>query len=91
MFRRFIGPLLVLGVIVAAPAAQNATERIDQDMNARIRKEGMENSQIMKTMHYLTDVHGPAAHRLAQPRERGEVGGEADGIVGLQERQARAV
>jgi carboxypeptidase Q len=59
MFRRFIGPLVVLGVIVAAPAAQNAAERIDQDMNARIRKEGMENSQIMKTMHYLTDVHGP--------------------------------
>ena len=59
MFQRFVGPLLVLGVVVAAPAAQNATERIDQDMNARIRKEGMENSQIMKTMHYLTDVHGP--------------------------------
>ena len=59
MFRRLVGPLVVLGVIVAAPAAQNATERIDQDMNARIRKEGMENSQIMKTMHYLTDVYGP--------------------------------
>jgi hypothetical protein len=59
MFRRFVGPLLVLGVVVAAPAAQNATERIDQDMNARIRKEGMENSQILKTMHYLTDVYGP--------------------------------
>jgi hypothetical protein len=58
MFRKALAPLLVLGLVVAAPAAQN-TERIDQDINARIRKEGMDNSQIMKTMHYLTDVYGP--------------------------------
>ncbi len=30
-----------------------------EDVNARIRKEGMENSRIMRTMHYLTDVYGP--------------------------------
>src|SRR5688500_10216158 len=29
------------------------------DINDRIRKEGMENSQIMKTLHTLTDVYGP--------------------------------
>jgi hypothetical protein len=29
------------------------------DINNRIRKEGMDNSQIMKTMHMLTDVYGP--------------------------------
>ncbi|MBC7900828.1 MAG: M20/M25/M40 family metallo-hydrolase [Saprospiraceae bacterium] len=29
------------------------------DMNAQIRKEGMENSQILKTLHVLTDVYGP--------------------------------
>jgi carboxypeptidase Q len=29
------------------------------DINARIRKEGLENSQIMRTMHFLTDVYGP--------------------------------
>ena len=58
MFRKSLAPLVVLSLIVAAPAAQN-TERIDLDVNARIRKEGMENSQIPKTMHYLTDVHGP--------------------------------
>lgn len=29
------------------------------DINAAIRKEGMENSRIMNTMHYLTDVYGP--------------------------------
>ncbi|HET6670272.1 MAG TPA: M20/M25/M40 family metallo-hydrolase [Pyrinomonadaceae bacterium] len=35
--------------------AQNS----DEDMLARIRKEGMEHSQILKTMHMLTDVYGP--------------------------------
>ncbi len=30
-----------------------------EDIRARIRKEGMENSQIMKTMHMLSDVYGP--------------------------------
>lgn len=29
------------------------------DINAAIRKEGMENSKIMNTMHYLTDLYGP--------------------------------
>lgn len=29
------------------------------DINERIRKEGMENSQIMRTLHFLTDVYGP--------------------------------
>lgn len=29
------------------------------DINDRIRKEGMDNSQIMKTLHTLTDVYGP--------------------------------
>jgi len=34
-------------------------EKIDAEMNAKIRKEGMDNSKIMETMHYLTDVYGP--------------------------------
>ena len=29
------------------------------DINAQIRKEGMENSQIMRTIHYFSDVYGP--------------------------------
>jgi len=38
-----------------APTATNP----DPDIQARIRKEGTENSQIMRTMHFLTDVYGP--------------------------------
>jgi hypothetical protein len=34
-------------------------ERIDADMNAKIRAEGMERSKVMWIEHYLTDVYGP--------------------------------
>src|SRR6185436_15763186 len=36
---------------------QNVSEI--QDIRERIRKEGIEHSQIMKTMHMLADVYGP--------------------------------
>lgn len=44
--------LLSLTSFAQAPASA-------EDIRARIRKEGMENSQIMKTMHMLSDVYGP--------------------------------
>ena len=34
-------------------------EKIDWEMNAKIRQEGMKNSQILRSMHFLTDVYGP--------------------------------
>ena len=43
--------------ITLVPAARY--EAVDAEMNARIRKEGQERSQIMQTVHYLTDVYGP--------------------------------
>ena len=58
MLRQSLAPAVLL-LAIAAPSAQAPAEKIDQAVNARIRKEGMENSQILKTMHYLTDVYGP--------------------------------
>jgi len=46
--------LCALGVGYAPVFAQNST-----DINAKIRKEATDNSQIMRTMHFLTDVYGP--------------------------------
>ena len=43
--------------IAAAPAI--TSEKIDNEINTKIRAEAENNSQIMRTMHYLTDVHGP--------------------------------
>ncbi len=36
-----------------------AQERVDSEINWKIRKEATENSQILRTLHYLTDVYGP--------------------------------
>ena len=55
--RRAIARALILSLIPLSAFAQ-ATEQ-DKDIRARIRKEGMEHSQILKTMHMLTDVYGP--------------------------------
>ncbi|MEO5763606.1 MAG: M20/M25/M40 family metallo-hydrolase [Vicinamibacteria bacterium] len=46
-------------VFAAFGSAAVAQERIDYEAVAKIRKEGRENSQIMKTLHMLTDVYGP--------------------------------
>jgi hypothetical protein len=43
--------------IAAAPVF--TSEKIDPEINAKIRAEAENNSQIMRTMHYLTDVYGP--------------------------------
>ncbi len=62
MFRKWFAPVLVFGLAAGLPAVQarqSAPERIDTAMNAKIRAEEMNNSQIMRTMHFLTDVYGP--------------------------------
>jgi hypothetical protein len=48
---------LTLSLLNPLPAL--AQERIDPEINAKIRNEGIKNSQIMRTMHFLTDVYGP--------------------------------
>src|SRR5215510_2450593 len=55
MVRKAI-PALVLIALLAPLAAE---ERIDATINDKIRKEEMEHSQIMRTLHFLTDVYGP--------------------------------
>lgn len=50
--------LLLFPVTPPASLAQQ-TANPDAEVQARIRKEGMENSQIMRTMHFLADVYGP--------------------------------
>ncbi len=47
--------------MVAAFVLPNVTlaQTAPADINAAIRKEGMENSRIMNTLHYLTDLYGP--------------------------------
>src|SRR4051795_5665038 len=44
-------------VLLLAPLA--AQSKIDPDINAKIRGEAQNHSQIMRTLHVLTDVYGP--------------------------------
>jgi hypothetical protein len=52
--------MFVAGTLVAlAAAAPIAQSSLDPGINDKIRQEEMQHSQIMRTMHYLTDVYGP--------------------------------
>jgi hypothetical protein len=44
---------------VATPAPFISEERVDLDAIYRIKQEGLERSQVMDTLWYLTEVHGP--------------------------------
>jgi hypothetical protein len=48
--------LCLIALLCASPVLSQSS---DKDLLARIRKEETDNSQIMKTMHVLTDIYGP--------------------------------
>ena len=49
--------LLIAGVRAQAPPT--ASERVDLEALYRIKDEGLQRSEVMDTLWYLTDVHGP--------------------------------
>ena len=53
--RLAIAGALVVATLVALPAE----ERVDHDVFWKIRQEETTNSQILKTLHILTDLYGP--------------------------------
>src|SRR5689334_12772474 len=53
--RRVVALVLIISLLSLSVAAQNGSD----DLLSRIRKEAVERSQIMKTMHMLTDRYGP--------------------------------
>src|SRR5262245_20724794 len=73
MFCRLLPSICFLALLVVPSAAQNQApetirvwaslsvpvEKIDTDMIAKIRAEGIDRSKIMRIEHYLTDVYGP--------------------------------
>jgi carboxypeptidase Q len=54
--KRVLLPVIGLAVVMATTTARG---QVDPDIQAKIRQEGMQRSQILKTMHYLSDVYGP--------------------------------
>jgi hypothetical protein len=52
--------LALLLVLAGAPVfAQPIAEPVDDEAVAAIRKHGLDQSQVMETLEWLTDVHGP--------------------------------
>jgi len=56
-FRPFAGTIVVLALCISGSVAQ--PEKIDSLALARIKAEGMNNSQIMNLLTYLCDVYSP--------------------------------
>jgi carboxypeptidase Q len=56
-FKGFTG--FVWFVALCALAPLTAQQKIDADINAKIRSEENNRSEIMRTLHMLTDVYGP--------------------------------
>jgi len=54
--KRLICTLVVCAALIGSASAQ---ERVDTAMIAKIKSEGMNNSKIMETLSYLSDVYGP--------------------------------
>jgi carboxypeptidase Q len=52
-------PLVAAALALALTIPFAAEERIASDINAAIRFEGLNNSHVMRTLHVLTDIHGP--------------------------------
>lgn len=50
---------LTIGLAVVSTSAPSAQGSLDKDIQWKIRREATEHSQIMRTMHFLTDVYGP--------------------------------
>lgn len=59
--------------LVLAPAFQaSAQEPVDLDAMTRIREEGFNNSKVMETLEYLTDVIGPRLTCSPQAKQANE-------------------
>src|SRR6185503_16570081 len=59
MLKRSIALSLVLSLLLLMSPASVVSQNGSGDLLVRIRKEAMERSQIMKTMHMFTDLYGP--------------------------------
>ncbi|MBL8189503.1 MAG: M28 family peptidase, partial [Acidobacteria bacterium] len=59
MLRKLRVALLCLTLLTSPLSAFAQGPAPDPDVQAKIRKEGMDNAQIMRVLHYFTDVYGP--------------------------------
>jgi hypothetical protein len=59
MLKRFVALSVALALFLSLLSVSVVAQNGSGEVLARIRKEAMERSQIMKTMHMFTDLYGP--------------------------------
>jgi carboxypeptidase Q len=65
-----IATVLIFCLAVSAQVAQ--VEKVDLEMMKKIREEGIQRSQVMETLSWLTDVHGPRLTNSPQYKRASE-------------------
>jgi hypothetical protein len=72
-FKRAAAPLAAVLIFCLTASAQVAqVEKVDLEMVKKIREEGTQRSQVMETLSWLTDVHGPRLTNSPQYRAASE-------------------
>lgn len=59
MRKRLFSLVIILVLALALPVASQMPDAPDYDALYKIKEEGLQRSQVMETLSYLTDVHGP--------------------------------
>src|ERR1035437_1357514 len=59
MFKRISVAVLALASVLVPFVPLGAQQQLDPTINDKIRQEEEQHSQIMRTLHFLTDVYGP--------------------------------
>lgn len=72
MIRHAWRGVVVLVVVASWGQAQTPREPVDLEIVAKIKEEGLQRSQVMETLSYLTDVHGPRLTGSPQIRRAAE-------------------
>jgi hypothetical protein len=71
-----IQTLAILGLAIAQPAFAQRTrepaEKVDTEVVNKIKEEGQKKSQVMETISFLTDVHGPRLTNSPQLKNAAE-------------------
>ncbi len=70
---RTLPSLIALSTLAGLPSATLAqTEKIDNDIVKKIKEEGMDRSQVMDTISFMTDVYGPRLTGAPETKVAGE-------------------
>ncbi len=82
--KRFACVVFLLAAFAGMTVAQQAAEKIDTAVIAKIRGEGMGNSKVMETLSYLSDVYGPRLTASPEFKEAAEWAKKKLEEIGLQ-------